>query len=207
MQSRALCSGSKEMGPAVVSSSLTHSEVIPPQGKGKTNLCSLLDAGGNLETADKKNEEVLNACFASIFSGKTACPQDNHPPGLVDGVREQNGPPVIREVAVRELLRCLDTHKSMGPDGIHPRVMRELADELGKPLSIIYQQSWLTGEVPDDWKLASVTLIHKKGGREDPSNYRPLSLTSVPDNGTVYTECHHTEFTGWPWSQAQPAQG
>ncbi|RMC13076.1 hypothetical protein DUI87_10607 [Hirundo rustica rustica] len=67
----------------------------------------------------------------------------------------------------------------MGPDGIHPRVMRELADELAKPLSIIYQHSWLTGEVPDDWKLANVTPIHKKGGREDPSNYRPVSLTSV----------------------------
>ncbi|RMC03252.1 hypothetical protein DUI87_20446 [Hirundo rustica rustica] len=68
----------------------------------------------------------------------------------------------------------------MGPDGIHPRVMREQADELAKQLSIIYQLSWLTGEVPDDSKLASVTPIHKKGGKEDPGNYRPVSLTSIP---------------------------
>ncbi|RMC04449.1 hypothetical protein DUI87_18892 [Hirundo rustica rustica] len=68
----------------------------------------------------------------------------------------------------------------MGQDKIHPRVMMELADELAKPLSIIYQQSWLTGEVPDDWKLTSVMPIHKKGGREDPGNYRPVNLTSVP---------------------------
>ncbi|RMC21525.1 hypothetical protein DUI87_02391 [Hirundo rustica rustica] len=58
--------------------------------------------------------------------------------------------------------------------------MTELADELANPLSIIYHQSWLTGEVPDDWKLANVTPIHKKGGREDPGNYRAVSLTSVP---------------------------
>ncbi|RMC07537.1 hypothetical protein DUI87_17011 [Hirundo rustica rustica] len=109
-----------------------------------------------------------------------ACPQDDCPPGLVDGVREQNDPPVIPEEVVRELLNCLDVHKSMGPDGIHPRVMRELADELAKLLSIIYQLSWLTGEVPDDWKLANVTLPHKTGGKEDPGNYRPVSLTSVP---------------------------
>ncbi|TRZ10138.1 hypothetical protein HGM15179_016971 [Zosterops borbonicus] len=100
--------------------------------------------------------------------------------GLVDGVREQNGLLVIQEEAVRELLSHLDVHKSMGPDGIHPRMMKELTNELAKPLSIIYNQSCLTGEVLDDWKLANVTPIHKKGGKEDPSNYRPVSLTSVP---------------------------
>ncbi|KAJ7414465.1 hypothetical protein BTVI_41005 [Pitangus sulphuratus] len=74
----------------------------------------------------------------------------------------------------------LDPHKSMGPDGIHPRVMRELAEELSKPLSIISQQSWLSGEVPDDWKLVNVTSIHKKRQKEDLGNSRPVSLTSVP---------------------------
>ncbi|KAK4806789.1 hypothetical protein QYF61_005585 [Mycteria americana] len=74
----------------------------------------------------------------------------------------------------------LDTHKSMGLDGIHPRVLRELAKVLTKPLSILYQQSWLTGEVPVDWRLANVTPIYKKGWKEDPGNYRPVSLTSVP---------------------------
>ncbi|KFW61677.1 hypothetical protein AS28_01515, partial [Pygoscelis adeliae] len=89
-------------------------------------------------------------------------------------------PPIIQEEAVNDLLHHLDTHKSMGPDGIHPRVLRELAEELAKPLSIIYQQSWLTGEVPDDWRLANVTPIYKKGRKEDPGNYGPVSLTSVP---------------------------
>ncbi|KAK4820858.1 hypothetical protein QYF61_007863 [Mycteria americana] len=68
----------------------------------------------------------------------------------------------------------------MGLDEIHPRVLKELADVLTKPLSIIYQQSWLTGEVPVDWRLANVTPIYKKGRKEDPGNYRPVSLTSVP---------------------------
>ncbi|KAK4830691.1 hypothetical protein QYF61_012860 [Mycteria americana] len=81
---------------------------------------------------------------------------------------------------VSDLLHHLDTHKSMGPDEIHPRVLKELADVLTKPLSIIYQQSWLTGEVPADWRLANVMLIFKKGRKEDPGNYRPVSLTSVP---------------------------
>uniref|UniRef100_A0A8C3CEB3 Reverse transcriptase domain-containing protein n=1 Tax=Cairina moschata TaxID=8855 RepID=A0A8C3CEB3_CAIMO len=39
--------------------------------------------------------------------------------------------------------------------------------------------SWRTGEVPEDWGIASVTLVFKKGKNEDPGNYRPVSLTSV----------------------------
>jgi len=53
-------------------------------------------------------------------------------------------------------------------------------EELAKPLSTIYQQSWLTGEVPEHRRLANVTPIYKKGRKEDPKNYRPVSLTSVP---------------------------
>ncbi|GAB0198925.1 mitochondrial enolase superfamily member 1 [Grus japonensis] len=68
----------------------------------------------------------------------------------------------------------------MGPDGIHPRVLRELVEVLTKPLSIIYQQSWLTREVPVDWRLANVMPIYKKGWKEDPRNYfTDFSLTLV----------------------------
>ncbi|KAK4832775.1 hypothetical protein QYF61_025622 [Mycteria americana] len=81
---------------------------------------------------------------------------------------------------VSDLLHHLDTHKSMGLDGIHPRVLRELVEVLTNPLSILYQQPWLTGEVPVDWRLANVTPIYKKGRKEDPGNYRPVSLTLVP---------------------------
>ncbi|KFQ38966.1 hypothetical protein N332_04033, partial [Mesitornis unicolor] len=88
--------------------------------------------------------------------------------------------PIIHEEVVSDLLYHLDIHKSMGLDGIHPRVLRELAEVLAKPFAIIYQQSWLTGEVPVDWRLANVTPIYKKGRKEDPGNYRPVSLTSVP---------------------------
>ncbi|KAK4809567.1 hypothetical protein QYF61_016999 [Mycteria americana] len=89
-------------------------------------------------------------------------------------------PPVIQGEKVSDLLHHLHIHKSMGPHEIHPRVLKELVEVLTKPLPIIYQQSWLTGEVPVDWRLANVTPIYKKGRKEDTGNYRPLSLTSVP---------------------------
>ncbi|KFO62214.1 hypothetical protein N302_02598, partial [Corvus brachyrhynchos] len=92
--------------------------------------------------------------------------------------------PPLMEEAVSDLLRHLHAHKSMGPDGIHSRVMKELLEEFAELLSIIYHHSWLTREVMDKeaiWRLARVMLIHKKGQKEDLGNYRPISLTSLPD--------------------------
>ena len=68
----------------------------------------------------------------------------------------------------------------MGPDGLHPRVLRELADVAAKLPSIILQQSWLTEDVPVDWRLANVMSIFKNGRKDDPGSYRPISHTSVP---------------------------
>ncbi|KFW97172.1 hypothetical protein N336_01861, partial [Phalacrocorax carbo] len=88
--------------------------------------------------------------------------------------------PIIQGEMVSDLLHHLDTHKSMGPDGIHPKVLKELVEVLTKPLPIIYRQSWLTGEVPVDWRLANMMPIYRKAQKEDLGTYRPVSLTSVP---------------------------
>ncbi|KFP77499.1 RNA-directed DNA polymerase from mobile element jockey, partial [Apaloderma vittatum] len=89
-------------------------------------------------------------------------------------------PPRVEAEQVREHLENLKVHKSMGLDEIHPRVLKELAAEVARPLAIVFERSWQSGEVPRDWKRANVTPIFKKGTKDSLGNYRPVSLTSVP---------------------------
>ncbi|GAB0209598.1 mitochondrial enolase superfamily member 1 [Grus japonensis] len=109
-----------------------------------------------------------------------AGPQETQTLEVGEKVLQKEDFPLVEEDRVREHLGKLDIHKSTGPDGMHPRVLRELADVMTRPLSIVFERSWRTGEVPEDWRKANVTLVFKKGKKEDPGNYRPVNLTSIP---------------------------
>ena len=48
-----------------------------------------------------------------------------------------------------------------------------------QPLSILFNISFASGQLPQDWKLVNVVPVHKKGDKADIENYRPISLTSL----------------------------
>ena len=80
---------------------------------------------------------------------------------------------------VKELLSNINPNKACGPDGIHGRILKNCSDHLAHPLSLLFKISYNTGSLPNDWKLANVVPIHKKGSKENIENYRPISLTSL----------------------------
>jgi hypothetical protein len=85
----------------------------------------------------------------------------------------------ITEETVTKLLDTVNTAKSPGGDGIHPRVLYECRQALAKPLCILFNLSLHTQSLPEDWKQASITAIFKKGSKKVAGNYRPVSLTSI----------------------------
>ena len=80
---------------------------------------------------------------------------------------------------VLQMLKSLKINKFPGPDGHHPHVLQEMAEALADPLISVLNKILSTGTLPQLWKYANVTPFFKKSKKSSPSNYRPVSLTSV----------------------------
>ena len=86
----------------------------------------------------------------------------------------------ITQESVLKVLLDIDGNSAMGPDEIHPLLLKKCAEQLAYPLTIIFNRSLQDGALPSDWKTSLIVPIFKKGHRYDALNYRPISLTSVP---------------------------
>ena len=87
---------------------------------------------------------------------------------------------VFSTTNILNIIEKLKVNKSAGSDGIHPMVVSNCAAIFAPILSKIFETSFITGKLPQQWKECNVTPIHKKGDRSEPANYRPISLTAVP---------------------------
>ena len=59
---------------------------------------------------------------------------------------------------VTKLLKGFNPSKALGPDELHPRVLKELASELGPVFAHLFQQSIDSGEIPKEWSKFSKHL-------------------------------------------------
>ena len=63
---------------------------------------------------------------------------------------------------VHDKLSSLNPNKAPGPDGLHPRLLKNRANTLTRPLFLIYSQSLKNGKIPSEWKKANIMPIFKR---------------------------------------------
>jgi hypothetical protein len=150
-----------------INSQLSSRNLIPPLKNPNT---------GELVFDSHKKVDLFQDQFSSVFT------QDDgilpHFDYRTDAKLEYIN---ITEEAVLRRLVALPNKVSSGPDEIPALVLKNVAVSISSPLTSIFSRSLETGEVPYDWLSANVTPIFKnKAQNDDPSNYRPISLGSVP---------------------------
>ncbi len=118
--------------------------------KTRSNIGLLKDEDNALTQDNEHMEEILNKSFVSVFTVENTqsvaeCPAP--PRGIT--------PLEIGTVNEREVVRYLDkldTNKFIGPDALPPRLLKELKQQILKPLTDIYNLSLQQNKVPEDWK-------------------------------------------------------
>ena len=143
----------------------------------KTDRCGVapLKKDGITYSDSITKADLLNKQFASVFSHEA--------PGDLPDLGHSDTPDVPRITVsvggVVKLLKDINPSKATGPDSIPGKLLKEAASELALALTLIFQTSINQGRIPNDWKSAKIAPVYKKGDRSQPSNYRPISLTSI----------------------------
>ena len=97
----------------------------------------------------------------------------------IDPANESNFNIDFDHTYIRKLLQQVNSNKAQGPDGIHGKLLKQCAVGLSYPLSLLFKISYNTGCLPNEWKMANVVPVHKKGSKSNVENYRPISLTCL----------------------------
>ena len=144
--------------------------------KTRSGIADLRKEDGSTTRTTQEKAEVLNDFFASVFTREDLSSTPDFSVGhTTNSLSDIN----ITEDKVYKKLKNLNPTKAMGMDGLHPRLLKEASQELSKPLAILFRKSLSEGHLPEDWKCGQVSPIYKKGSKSTPSNYRPVSLTSI----------------------------
>jgi len=146
--------------------------------KTKSGVSPLLDSVTDKESLkfdDYDKANILQRQFCGVFT--------QEPEGDLPYFEEKTNKIMedfhITTDMVKKGIQSLDPTKAFGPDEIHPKILKELVGYVSEPLAIVMNKTLENGSLPDDWKMAHVTPIYKKGARNIAANYRPVSLTSI----------------------------
>ena len=117
---------------------------------------------------------MFNQYFAFVFSRKKANEE-----GLIESDESIMTDLIFSEAEVSCVLRSLDSSKATGPDGIPSRLLKEPADVITPSLCELFNRPVLTITMPEEWKVANIVPVYKKGDKKCAENYRLISLQCI----------------------------
>ena len=86
---------------------------------------------------------------------------------------------IVTPEVVAIKINNMKENKSSGVDRISPKMLKETVEQISTPLAHVFSMSLQEEIVNLEWKEANIIPLLKKGSRNKPVNYRPVSLTSV----------------------------
>lgn len=148
---------------------------VQSKTKVKESIQCIIDQGV-IYSDNEHKADLLNKFFHSVFISES---DTDNLPNFVTRTNQTLENVEITETIVKKHLNKIKESKSQGSDGIHPKLIKETVTSITKPVTKIYTKSMEESKLPQIWKVANITPIHKKGPKTDVSNYRPISLTSI----------------------------
>jgi len=143
-----------------------------------SNIITSINCNNTTTTNATEIANILNKQFHSVFTNNSP---DSPPVTFHSRTTASISTASITNHSVLHYLSKLAPDKSTGSDGISPYVLHTAREAFAPVLALLFNESLELGTIPALWSEANVTPIYKsKGSRLDPSNYRPISITSVP---------------------------
>ena len=123
--------------------------------------------------------EVLNEYFSSVFTTEDISTLPVPFTNFEGSKSEHLGQLFVTPEMIAKKIKKMKDNKSPGVDGIPPKLLKEIVEQISTPLAILFNLLLEKGIVLLEWKEGNIVLLFKKGSRNKPENYRPVSLTSV----------------------------
>ena len=150
------------------------------EGKPKKNIPVLKDANGKKSTNPSEIMEIWKNHFHIHLN--TEFHRNDEALDMIDNnpTDNEDGEFTISKEDIRKAIASLKNDKAPGSDGITQEVLKAGGNAMLDMLKIIFDKILSSRDTPNHFAKMLVTPIFKKGDRENPANYRAISLLSIP---------------------------
>ena len=151
------------------------------RGKSLSTTMSIKDSTGNILRDEKEILSRWRKYFENLLNPVSATHTDTYV--TIDFGKDE----VFTLTEVAAAIRELKSGKAAGQDEIRPEMLKALNGEGVCWLTRMCQVEWKLGKTPKDRETGVIIPIYKKDDRKECTNYRGISLLSLPEK--VYAKC------------------